>query len=156
MLAYDARFFQIVGGPVRRLQEPGRVAVDVDDNSYVSDSERGLILVYDSEGNSYALLEASGTKGCSRKAGHLYVVDPPRHTLFILDLQGNLLARVGHSESDGRGFKLQNRRNRARRVPIPCICFGPQRRTQCDRLDAYPYSEPPGKLPERVQNHKQR
>jgi DNA-binding beta-propeller fold protein YncE len=96
--------FQIVGGPGRRLQSPRGVAVDGDDNIYVSDSERGEILVYDSEGEFVRTIGTYGDEGIFEspsgiaidgKAGTLYVVDPPRHTLFILDLKGYVQASIG-------------------------------------------------------------
>lgn len=113
VLAYAAKdSFQIVGGPGRRLQAPSGVAVDSDDNIYVSDSERGVILIYDSEGRFIRTLGSVEDEGLfqrpagiaiDRKAGHLYVLDPPRHVLFILDLEGKVLARVGTIDS-GSGF----------------------------------------------------
>lgn len=39
--------FRIQGGKDRRLQTPAGVAADVQGNIYVSDSQRGMILVYD-------------------------------------------------------------------------------------------------------------
>lgn len=97
------RSFQIIGGPGRRLQEPRGVAVDGNDNIYVSDSKRGVILVYDSNGEFVRTIGTYGDEGMferpsgiaiDAKAGHLYVVDPPSHTLFIFDLKGDLLARI--------------------------------------------------------------
>jgi DNA-binding beta-propeller fold protein YncE len=117
VLAYNARdSFQIVGGQGRRLQSPCGVAVDSEDNIYVSDSERGVVLVYDSEGKfintigSFAdegLFERPSGVAIDAKAGHLYVVDPPRHTLFILDLKGNVLARVGSADGTSMGFSTR-------------------------------------------------
>jgi DNA-binding beta-propeller fold protein YncE len=117
VLAYSAGdSFQIVGGPGRRLHSPSGVAVDADDNIYVSDSERGLVLVYDAAGKFVRTIGSFGEEGLFEhpmgiaidgKASHLYVVDPPRHTLFILDLQGNVLARIGTSESPGMEFSTR-------------------------------------------------
>lgn len=114
VLGYAAKdSFQIVGGPGRRLQSPGGVAVDRDDNIYVSDSERGVVLVYDSEGRFLRTIGSFGNEGIferpmglaiDRKAGRLYVLDPPRHVLFILDLEGKVLARVGTTNGSDPGF----------------------------------------------------
>jgi DNA-binding beta-propeller fold protein YncE len=114
VFAYDPKdSFQIVGGPGRRLQSPYGIAVDSDDNIYVSDSERGTILVYDSEGRFVRTIGSFGDEGLferptgiaiDRKAGHLYILDPPRHVLFILDLDGKVLARVGTVDGTGSGF----------------------------------------------------
>lgn len=111
VLAYSPKdSFQIVGGPGRRLQSPSGVAVDANDNIYVSDSERGVVLVYDSQGVFVRTIGVSEDEGLfehptgiaiDRKAGHLYVLDPPRHVLFILDLEGKVLARVGSNTANG-------------------------------------------------------
>ena len=42
--------FSILGGQGRRLQAPAGVAVDAEDNIYIADSSRGLVLVYDQYG----------------------------------------------------------------------------------------------------------
>jgi DNA-binding beta-propeller fold protein YncE len=114
VLAYAAKdSFQIVGGPGRRLQSPNGVAVDSNDNIYVSDSERGTVLVYDWEGRFVRTIGSFGDEGLFErptgiaidcKAGHLYILDPPRHILFILDLEGKVLARVGTIAGAGTGF----------------------------------------------------
>ncbi len=116
VLAYAAKdSFQIVGGPGRRLQSPNGVAVDKDDNIYVSDSERGVILVYDPEGRYLRSIGNLGDEGLfvrpasiaiDRKSGHLYILDPPRHMLLILDLEGKVLARVGTTDT-GSGFSTR-------------------------------------------------
>ena len=102
--------FQIVGGPGRRLQSPRGVAVDGDDNIYVSDSERGVVLVYDSGGEFVRTIGTYGDEGIFErptgiaidgKMGNLYVVDPQRHMLFILDLKGYVVASIG---TRGGGF----------------------------------------------------
>src|SRR5262249_13740732 len=41
---------RIVAGPNRRLRKPAGIAVDAQDNIYVADSERGLVDVYNSQG----------------------------------------------------------------------------------------------------------
>lgn len=118
VLAYNAKdSFQIVGGPGRRLQSPSGVAVDNDDNIYISDSERGMVLVYDSAGrfmhvigtvDGEGLFERPSGIAIDCKTGHLYVLDPPRHTLFILDLQGKVLARLGTQEAAGIAFSSRS------------------------------------------------
>lgn len=117
VLAYTAKdSFQIVGGPGRRLQSPSGVAVDGDDNIYVSDSMRGVVLVYDPDGKYVRTIGNVGSEGLfehptgiaiDRKAGHLYILDPPRHVLFILDLEGKVLARVG-TVDELSGFSLRS------------------------------------------------
>ncbi len=116
VLATNAKdSFQIVGGPGKRLQSPNGVAVDGDDNIYVSDSERGVVLIYDSDGRFVRTIGSVGDEGLferptgiaiDRKTGHLYVLDPPRHVLFILDLEGKVLARIGTIDG-GSGFSTR-------------------------------------------------
>ena len=110
--------FSILGGPGRRLQSPAGVAVDQEDNIYVADSELGMILVYDPHGqflryigNFHGERMYQGPSGIAidRKAGHLYLVDSPRHLVLLLDLQGNLLRRNGVQWDDSAGFELKRR-----------------------------------------------
>ena len=111
--------FSILGGQGRRLQSPAGVAVDGQDNIYVADSERGMVLVYDQYGEfvryignvhgENAYQRPTGI-AIDRKAGHLYLADSPRHLIFILDLEGNLLKRVGQQWGDigDGGLKRRN------------------------------------------------
>lgn len=103
--------FRIVGGPGRRLQTPDGVAVDGDDNIYVSDYQRGMVLVYDSEGRflryignfkGEGVYEGPGGIAIDRKTGHIYLIDRPIHRLFILDLQGNVLQENNLQENGAR------------------------------------------------------
>jgi DNA-binding beta-propeller fold protein YncE len=96
--------FRIAGGPQLRLHTPSSVAVDKDDNIYVADSDRGVVLVFNPEGyylrtigqfSGESMFEAPAAIAIDRRLGRLYVIDAPMHELFILDLSGRLLARVG-------------------------------------------------------------
>lgn len=96
--------FRIAGGPHRRLLRPNGIAVDADDNIYISDSERGLVLVYDRDGKSLRYIGKRGNEGLfhsptaiaiDRNTGRLFVLDTPRHLLFVLNLEGNILKRIG-------------------------------------------------------------
>ncbi len=96
--------FRIVGGSQHRLVQPAGVAVDAADNIYVADESKGMVLVFDPQGQFVRYL---GTiKGepmfahptgiaLDRKAGRLYVLDTPSDELFVLDLRDNLVKRVG-------------------------------------------------------------
>ena len=108
--------FSILGRQGRRMQSAAGVAVDGEDNIYVADSERGMVLVYDRYGKFVRYIgEVHGENAyerptgiaIDRKAGHLYLADSPRHLIFMLDLEGNLLKRVGATgnETDKEGFK---------------------------------------------------
>lgn len=101
----DEKFsFRIAGGPGMRLQQPNGVAVDANDNIYVADGGRGLVLVYDPAG--HFIRELGVYRGenifgnptgiaIDRRAGSLYVVDSPANELFVLDLAGNVKQRFG-------------------------------------------------------------
>jgi sugar lactone lactonase YvrE len=95
--------FSILGGQGRRLQLPGGVAVDAEDNIYIADSSHGMVLVYDQYGrfvryignfHGENMYQHPTGIAIDRKAGHLYLADTPRHLVLMLDLQGNLLKPV--------------------------------------------------------------
>jgi DNA-binding beta-propeller fold protein YncE len=96
--------FRIVGGPQRRLLLPCGVAVDAADNIYITDSGRGLVLVYAPDGKFLRYIGKYGEESLfhsptaiaiDRDSGRLFLLDSPRHLLFVLDLEGNILKRVG-------------------------------------------------------------
>jgi hypothetical protein len=96
--------FRIPAGPNRRLRAAVSVAVDAEDNIYVADPERGLVVVFDPSGGflrnigkigDESLFHAPTAIAIDRAAGHIYLLDTPRGMLFVLDLQGNILNRVG-------------------------------------------------------------
>jgi sugar lactone lactonase YvrE len=96
--------FSILGDQGRRLRLPAGVAVDAEDNIYIADSGRGMVLVYNQHGQFVRYIgrfqgenmyERPTGIAIDRKAGRLYLADTPRNLVFILDLQGNVLRRVG-------------------------------------------------------------
>jgi DNA-binding beta-propeller fold protein YncE len=96
--------FRIAGGPQLRLRAPASVAVDKDDRIYVADSERGVVLVFSPDGyylrtiglfSGESMFQAPTAIAIDPQLGHLYVIDAPMRQLFILDLSGRLLNRVG-------------------------------------------------------------
>jgi DNA-binding beta-propeller fold protein YncE len=100
----DSGSFRIAGGPQRRLRLPSGIAVDAADNIYIADSERGLVLVYGPDGKFVRYIGKRGDESLfhyptaiaiDRNGGRLFVLDTPRHVLFVLDLEGNILQRVG-------------------------------------------------------------
>jgi DNA-binding beta-propeller fold protein YncE len=103
--------FSILGDQGRRLHLPAGVAVDAEDNIYIADSERGMVLVYNQHGQfvryigmfrGESMYEHPTGIAIDRKAGRLYLADTPRNLVFILDLQGNVLMRVG-KDRNGNG-----------------------------------------------------
>ena len=112
--------FSILGGQGHRLQSPAGVAVDREDNIYVADSKRGMVLVYDQYGkfiryignfHGENMYQRPTGIAIDRKAGHLYLADNPRHLIFMLDLEGNLLKRVGQRWDDTGGETLKRRKD---------------------------------------------
>jgi DNA-binding beta-propeller fold protein YncE len=100
----DHDSFRIAGGPQRRLRLPNGIAVDAADDIYIADSERGLVLVYAPDGKFLRYIGKRGDESffhcptaiaIDRDSGRLFVLDSPRHVLFVLDLEGNILKRVG-------------------------------------------------------------
>jgi DNA-binding beta-propeller fold protein YncE len=100
----DGNSFRIVGGPQRRLRLPNGIAVDAADNIYIADSERGLVLVYGPDGKFLRYIGKRGDESLfhyptaiaiDRNSGRLFLLDTPRHVLFVLDLEGNILKRIG-------------------------------------------------------------
>ncbi len=96
--------FTLLGGQGRRLQLPAGVAVDAEDNIYIADSERGMVLVYSQYGqflrsigrfHGENMYERPTGIAIDRKAGRLYLADTPRNLVFVLDLQGNVLKSLG-------------------------------------------------------------
>jgi hypothetical protein len=100
----DGDSFRLAGGPHRRLRLPNGIAVDAADNIYIADSERGLVLVYGPDGKFLRYIGKRGDESLfhyptaiaiDRNRGRLFLLDPPRHLLFVLDLEGNILKRIG-------------------------------------------------------------
>ena len=97
--------FRIVAGKNRRLQTPSGLAVDAADNIYVADSEQGVVVVYDRSGNFLRYIGKFGENetlfhyptgiAIDRRTSRLYILDTERHALFITDLEGKLIRRVG-------------------------------------------------------------
>jgi len=106
------KYFRIQGGDGKRLQTPRAVAVDREDNIYVTDSGLGMVLVYDSRGNflrwfgennGEGLFDEPDSIAIDSKTGHIFVSDSQRHLIFELDSNGNVLMRFGGAgeRSDG-------------------------------------------------------
>jgi DNA-binding beta-propeller fold protein YncE len=96
------------GGKGLAFRSPQGVAVDARDNIYVTDSELGIIFIFDAKGkfNRYAGRQKDGKGYFLRPTGiavdsaanRLYVTDTLRHKVFLLDLDGKIVANFG-----GRG-----------------------------------------------------
>jgi DNA-binding beta-propeller fold protein YncE len=84
---------------------PQCVAVDAQDNIYVTDSEAGKIFVFDSNGKyQHAIGSLKGGEGFFKRptgiavdsaAQRIYVTDTLRHKIYVLDMQGNVMQTIG-------------------------------------------------------------
>lgn len=110
--------FRIVGGAGRRFQSAEHVDVDVDDNIYLADPVRSLVLVFDRDGRflreigtyrGETLFERITAIAIDRGASRLYVADGPRSEIVVLDLRGNLLMRAGQGRMESRLGELMRR-----------------------------------------------
>jgi DNA-binding beta-propeller fold protein YncE len=91
---------------------PQCVAVDGEDNIYVTDSEAGKIFVFNPEGKFKRVIGSlKGGEGFFKRptgiaidtaAQRIYVSDTLRHKIFVLDLQGSVVQEIGHrGQGDG-------------------------------------------------------
>jgi DNA-binding beta-propeller fold protein YncE len=89
------------------FRAPQCVAVDDEDNFYVTDSEAGKIFVFDAESKFRRVIGSlKGGEGYFKRptgiavdsaANRLYVSDTLRHKIFVLDLEGNTLQTIGQN-----------------------------------------------------------
>jgi len=90
-----------------QLKSPQCVAVDTQDNIYVTDSETGKILVWDANLKyRRALGSIKGGEGYFKRptgiavdssAQRIYVSDTTRHKVFVLDMQGQVVQTIGRN-----------------------------------------------------------
>jgi len=94
------------------LLAPQCVAVDAEDNIYVTDSESGKIFVFDSNGKYQRVIGSiKGGEGYFKRptgiavdssAQRIYVSDTLRNKIFVLDMEGSVLQTIGkNGEGDG-------------------------------------------------------
>jgi DNA-binding beta-propeller fold protein YncE len=89
------------------LLSPQCVAVDAQDNIYVTDSETGKILVWDANLKyRRAIGSLRGGEGYFKRptgiavdssAQRIYVSDTTRHKVFVLDMQGSVVQTIGRN-----------------------------------------------------------
>ena len=77
---------------------------------YITDAQLGAILVYNPNGKfrryignrkGKRLFERPAGIAVDRASGHIYVADPPRNIVVMLDTDGNILAKIGSGASGG-------------------------------------------------------
>jgi DNA-binding beta-propeller fold protein YncE len=94
------------------FESPQCVAVDDQDNIYVTDSKVGKIFVFDANGKfRRAIGSLKGGEGFFKRptgiavdsaAQRIYVSDTLRDKIFVLDMQGNVMQTIG-KPGDGNG-----------------------------------------------------
>lgn len=96
------------------LLMPQCVAVDAQDNIYVTDSEAGKVFVYNADGKyQRAIGSLKGGEGIFKRptgiavdsaAQRIYVSDTLRHQIFIMDMQGSVLKKIGKLGTENGEF----------------------------------------------------
>ncbi len=86
------------------MASPQCVAVDGEDNIYVTDSAEGKIFVFDSSGKFRRVMASLKGEGYFKRAtgiavdsasGKIYVSDTLRQQIWVLDMQGRLVQKIG-------------------------------------------------------------
>jgi len=96
------------------LRSPQCVAVDAEDNFYVTDSETGRVFVYEPGGKFKRYIGSlKGGEGYFKrptgiavdsKAQRIYVTDTLRNKVFVLDMKGQVLQTIGKKGSQPGEF----------------------------------------------------
>ncbi len=105
------RYLRIQGGDGCRLQAPAGVAVDSNHNIYVTDTDLGVIIVYDRFGRFLRYIGARNNReggilyrpsgiAIDEIRGRIYVPDTLRHMIVVLDLNGNVIRYLGRPDLD--------------------------------------------------------
>lgn len=99
------KYEQLRGGKGQAFRSPMGVAVDAQDNIYVTDSALGIVFVFDSKGRHKSFIgQHQGRAGFFRRptgiavdsaAKRLYVADTLGHKVVVLDLTGRVLSSFG-------------------------------------------------------------
>jgi DNA-binding beta-propeller fold protein YncE len=100
---------RIAAGPDNRLHSPNGLATDAQDQLYVTDAQLGAVLVYSPNGkfrryvgrrqNQRLFLRPAGI-AIDPASGHIYVVDPPRSLVLMLDIEGNILGKLDVADNN--------------------------------------------------------
>ncbi len=99
------KYEQLNGGKGLAFRSPMGVAVDAQDNIYVTDSALGIVFVFDSRGKHKSFIgKLPGGAGFFQRptgiavdtpAKRLYVADTLGHKIYALDLTGHVLSSFG-------------------------------------------------------------
>jgi len=111
-IEHKYKFISRSGKSRDAMRTPQCIAVDAQDNIYVTDSDAGTIFVFEPGGKFLrALGSLKGREGYFKRptgiavdsaAQRIYVTDTLRDKVFILDMEGNVLGTFGeHGQADG-------------------------------------------------------
>ncbi len=99
-----------------QMRTPQCVAVDAQDNIYVTDSEAGKIFVFDPSGKFRRTIGSlKGGEGYFKRptgiavdsaAERIYITDTLRDEVFVLDMKGNILQTIGKRGTGNVEFNL--------------------------------------------------
>lgn len=109
------KYTHLDGAPREKFESPIGVAVDGEDNIYVTDSRLGKLLVFDSRGKFRRFLGDRGGEGFfKRPTGiaidprekRIYLSDTLAHKIFTLDLDGKIISSFGGRGDDPGQFNF--------------------------------------------------
>lgn len=103
---FEKRKYQFVKGPRgQEMQSPIDVACDLNDDIYVSDSERRQIYVFDVRGRFIRKIEGSSQDtrlqrptgmALDRAGRRIYITDTLRHQVLVFGMDGSLIRVIGN------------------------------------------------------------
>jgi len=98
------------------MRQPQCVALDAQDNIYVTDSESGKIFVFEPSGKFRRTIGSlKGGEGYFKRptgiavdsaAQRIYITDTLRDEVFVLDMNGSVLEKIGHRGTGEVEFNL--------------------------------------------------
>lgn len=98
------------------MRQPQCVALDAQDNIYVTDSESGKIFVFEPSGKFRRTIGSlKGGEGFFKRptgiavdsaAGRIYITDTLRDEVFVLDMNGSVVEKIGHRGTGEVEFNL--------------------------------------------------
>ena len=109
------KYTLLTGGKKDDFKSPIGIAVDADDNIYVTDSQLGKVLVFDSRGKyQRSLGDLKGEGFYKRPTGiaidkaekKIYLTDTLRDRIYVTDLSGKILKDFGSRGTDPGQFNF--------------------------------------------------
>ena len=114
--AHKYKLLQRTGKSKDNMLTPQCVAVDAQDNIYVTDSQAGEVFVFAVSGKFLRVIGSlKGGEGYFKRptgiavdsaAQRIYVTDTLRDQVFVLDMEGNIVGKFGSTGSGNGEFNL--------------------------------------------------